>query len=398
MLSGVRHGVPVLWHEAVAVVSDLAGWVAANGPEARVPDLDHVGFSPSGEVFVFPGGKPDPDHVKALSSLLLAIVGDNPAPVPLIELATPRASGAVEEPLDDFVVALRFFERPNRAHDIRTLSARIGAHMLNLASDKQLAALKERVQREQKAAEKHQGARRRPAPPHRRADDRKHGWLGPVLLLALLGALVGAGCHFRDDLLQLVTWLRSNASPAADQREETSAQAPTASRRRAEPAPPRAGPSADAPAAATTPPGASDSVWSQVWPPEPPAAAAPGAAQPAFAALDFAPPEPLTLESVTAPAVPDARVYTQADAGVTPPSLAQPRLPSQPPPDASAGQVSEIEILVNEQGQVERVRLVSPTNRYSERMLLSAVKVWRFAPATKDGRPVKYLTRVRVTI
>lgn len=393
MLSGIRQGVPVLWHEAVAVVSGLATWVTDSGPDARVPDLDHVGFSPSGEVFVFPGGKTDPDHAKALASLLLAILADSPAPAPLVELATPRASGTTKEPLDAFVEGLRFFQRPNPAHDIQTLAARIDAHLLNLAADTQLAALQQKVKQERK-----QSKETKPGPDHRRAQDRTPRWLGPALLVLVLGALAGGAYYFRGDLLRMLTWLQSGSATGATRPEAPAPETLPARPARA------ARPPAEAPLPATGPGGPAtsaavpNSVWSRIWPEGEPTVAPPNVVQPAFATLDFAPPEPLTLDSLGTPPSPDLTIYTQADEGVTPPSLLQPRLPSQPPPGVREDQIGAIELLVNERGLVERVRLVSPTNRYSERMLLSALKAWIFAPATKDGQPVRYLTRVRLTI
>jgi hypothetical protein len=60
--------------------------------------------------------------------------------------------------------------------------------------------------------------------------------------------------------------------------------------------------------------------------------------------------------------------------------------------------VGTLELLVNEYGDVDQVRLVSPANRFRERMLVASAKAWKFQPAMKDGQPVKYRTRVRLTI
>jgi TonB family protein len=60
-------------------------------------------------------------------------------------------------------------------------------------------------------------------------------------------------------------------------------------------------------------------------------------------------------------------------------------------------QIGTLEFVVSESGAVEHVRLVSPANRYQERMLVAAAKAWQFRPATREGRPVRYLTRIRVT-
>jgi outer membrane biosynthesis protein TonB len=57
---------------------------------------------------------------------------------------------------------------------------------------------------------------------------------------------------------------------------------------------------------------------------------------------------------------------------------------------------SSIEVLVDEYGNVERVRLQPARWSVHERMLVSAVKAWRFHPALKDGKPVKYAMRIAV--
>jgi len=53
---------------------------------------------------------------------------------------------------------------------------------------------------------------------------------------------------------------------------------------------------------------------------------------------------------------------------------------------------------VDEQGDVEQVRLISPANRFHERMIVSAAKMWKFRPAFKDGHPVRYREKIRITL
>ena len=60
--------------------------------------------------------------------------------------------------------------------------------------------------------------------------------------------------------------------------------------------------------------------------------------------------------------------------------------------------IGTIEVVVDEQGDVVKFKMISPANRYHERMLVSAAKMWKFRPAYKDGQPVRYRTRVRLTI
>jgi len=102
--------------------------------------------------------------------------------------------------------------------------------------------------------------------------------------------------------------------------------------------------------------------------------------------------------AVLAPAVEEAIIFTALDEEVMPPVLVRPVLPREPPPNVPPDQVGTIEVVVDEQGDVVSVRLISPANRYQERMLVSAAKMWKFRPAYKDGRPVRYRTRVRLTI
>jgi TonB family protein len=91
-------------------------------------------------------------------------------------------------------------------------------------------------------------------------------------------------------------------------------------------------------------------------------------------------------------------VFSAGDPHVTPAVLIRPHLPDQPPPDVPEEQIGTLEFVVAESGLVEHVHLVSPANRYQERMLVAAAKTWQFRPATRDGRPVRFRTRIRVTL
>jgi hypothetical protein len=91
-------------------------------------------------------------------------------------------------------------------------------------------------------------------------------------------------------------------------------------------------------------------------------------------------------------------VFAADDPRVVPPTLLRPHLPSEPGPWLTPGTIGTFDLLVRPDGGVEQVRLQSPTNRFQERMLLSAAKAWRFRPATRNGVPVWCHVRVRVTI
>lgn len=95
------------------------------------------------------------------------------------------------------------------------------------------------------------------------------------------------------------------------------------------------------------------------------------------------------------PPEPPPGPYTEADMDVEPPVLVYPQLRSEPSA-APPATVPHFELLVNERGEVDQVRLRARDARFQDRMMISAAKAWRFRPATKDGTPVRY--RVRVPI
>jgi hypothetical protein len=102
-------------------------------------------------------------------------------------------------------------------------------------------------------------------------------------------------------------------------------------------------------------------------------------------------------QPVDGPRPPDPAVYPTTDVGVIPPTLIYPALPRDPPADVDPGKVSVLEVVVDEDGFVSALKLLTPPGRFEDRMLLSAVKAWRFRPAMRDGRPVKFRHLIRLT-
>jgi outer membrane biosynthesis protein TonB len=89
------------------------------------------------------------------------------------------------------------------------------------------------------------------------------------------------------------------------------------------------------------------------------------------------------------PVFEEGRIYSTADAQVTLPRNVYPKLPPEPPGlDRTTRTV--VELTIDTDGLVERVRLLSPPRDVHEFMLLSAAKAWRFDPATLGGRPVRF--------
>ena len=57
---------------------------------------------------------------------------------------------------------------------------------------------------------------------------------------------------------------------------------------------------------------------------------------------------------------------------------------------ASGTQLGAIEVVVDESGAVTDARIYLSVNRIYDNVLLESAKHWRYKPAAKDGRAVKY--------
>jgi outer membrane biosynthesis protein TonB len=95
--------------------------------------------------------------------------------------------------------------------------------------------------------------------------------------------------------------------------------------------------------------------------------------------------------------VAEDRIYTASDADVRAPILVHPQLPTRRDPNALPPEPGELDLLVLEDGTVAEVRLIPVSNRFQDRMLISAAKAWRFRPADLNGQPVRYRLRIPIT-
>lgn len=146
-----------------------------------------------------------------------------------------------------------------------------------------------------------------------------------------------------------------------------------------------AAPAAGATTATTTPPVAMVA-----------ASPAPGEASPGSS---LAP--PTTPSPDVAPFPDEATVYTWKSEGVAPPTMLFPRMPRNafPEPGELLDDRPYLEVLVNEQGDVDAVRLrgnLTTSEIVSHGMMLAPAKAWHFSPATRNGQPVRYVVRVLV--
>jgi hypothetical protein len=115
--------------------------------------------------------------------------------------------------------------------------------------------------------------------------------------------------------------------------------------------------------------------------------------------VDEAPPVLAAAQaSQTAPApapprlVRSDRIYSGEDPDVTPAVLLTTK-EAGPIFHGVQGSVNTMELVISREGRVETVRLLTPATRMTDMLLLSGAKTWKFAPALKEGQPVRYRTR-----
>jgi Gram-negative bacterial TonB protein C-terminal len=128
--------------------------------------------------------------------------------------------------------------------------------------------------------------------------------------------------------------------------------------------------------------------------------ASPMAAAMSAPELDAAPAiEAVEVSSAVAPVVPPPFTplgiftYDWRDKDVTPPTAVGQAVSGwwgsmgEPPAGTSLG---AIEVVVNESGHVVDARIYQSVNRVYDAVLLESARQWRYQPAMKDGRAVKY--------
>ena len=357
--------IPLPWAEAVAVVAELCTVLAQDGgPTAPIPDPMHILLTSGGTVTIRSDGTGTSQQTTP-GRLLHALLASSEPPAPLRLFVSVAISSDRYDSIGTFAEALAYYEVSGRAPLIQSAYQRAtAAPAVPLPTPAAVPEPKEQVS---------------PV----RTDRAKV----PTWAFAAGAALLAASA--------VTLWLYGVVpSPARDTKtaegdsavEEAAPAKTTASGSGA------AGrPSADAgrgsatgsgglPTDSDTDPRVRLTDKSILFP------ATPGSVAPDAGGTQatVAPGEEPSSETI----------YTSASAGVEPPVAISP-LPStgRNPTLESTG---TIELLVDEKGNVEQVRLVSSPSRMQPMMLLSAAKTWMFRPALRDGRPVKYRLRVDV--
>ena len=114
------------------------------------------------------------------------------------------------------------------------------------------------------------------------------------------------------------------------------------------------------------------------------------------AAVAAAAPPPAPAVVAAAVAAPP-RFYSTEDTQVAGPRPVRQSLP------AFRGQITSqragvVEVIINEVGAVEQALMRIPVNPMYDRQVIEAAKLWRYEPATLNGKPVKFLKRIQVNL
>jgi hypothetical protein len=378
---------PVEWFEGIAIVQEVCGALLASGAGANGASFgpDDVIIDAAGSVRAgLHEGSGDESVARQLGELLHLVLADSSFPVPLRLLITQATSTPpFYASIAELSSALEYFERPDRPGLIRAAYER--AQKLPVVPETSEAA---QVEHKKPAPKKkkpgtNDTASRKPLP-----KGLIYGAAAAVAVIAI-GAGAVAWSSGRPQRVAPVANLEKESRKASDRGKSAS------NPRRVNPA---------------THPGSPRQVPLQVtagarvsWAPKP------LHDLPPLVAVELSPAEqssapdavkPVTFAAYDVPADSQQTIYSARDADVTPPIATYPRLPAEPPGGVRTDFLSTLELLVSETGEVESVKLRGRPAHLADALLatmnLSAAKTWRFVPAIRDGRPVKYRKLVRV--
>jgi outer membrane biosynthesis protein TonB len=377
------------WQEAVAIVQAFAE--ATAGLDVLPLPAD-VSLTDDGAIVLGFAGESGEGPVSSLAGLLGALLEGLEAPDALFALAADNAKPQpAHATVASFMRALAFYERPGREHDLRAVASRLRAERLpELDTDKEIERLREKVTAVAAAAD---------APVKAKDGETKSriaygrflaaAAVGVVLVVALVGAAWGAYVLYQVATAPVVVDAQeARVEPLPEPPAEKTAESSTSSAAvggRPTSASPGAGPRRAIPAGPEA--SVSDTALADVLLP-----ISPGRAPDAF--IDRAAVAGMQVEQAWEDDGGGA-VYSAAHTDVHPPVLVRRQLPSGIPLGSDTGY---FELLVDQYGLVEQVRLISPATRYHERMLVSAAKAWQFRPARLNGQAVRYRTRIPITI
>ena len=404
----LARGIAVSWVEAIAIVEATCGALTrSDGSELPAPDPSHILLTAAGTIQVRSGfGFGRSDSVQRLARTLHTLTSGQAIPAPLRLFVSKWIAVDGSHSVGDFARELTYFARPNGADLIREVYLRASAAVA-------------RVQAATPSARRTEPeAPKSPTSPPQAARPRRAALvIAGVSLVTAIAAGIGvarsqpAGEGASSDLLtnllaraaefarslgevrtqlgdlsaQLSAHLAAGDEPAAASPAPTPAGGRGTSGRGRGGIRPNAAASASARGSSTSP--LPDATPSSV--PSAVLSEVPTSAPEATPAelVEAAPPAPAAPIVVPDPDF----VYSDADADVNPPKMTYPHLPPAPLVlGTPTNNVNVMEIIIDNRGSVEKVRLVSPPRRMTDMMLLSGAKSWKFAPASKGGFPVRY--------
>jgi hypothetical protein len=387
-----RH-LPVHWPDALAIVGELCTVLTASSPsEAGVPDAEDVFITSAGAVVLRQGARRKHDTT-GLGHILHVVLDASSTPTPVRLFVSMAISSNRYASVNAFAEALAYYERPGRTELIRAVHERA------------LATPPAETQRQSEPVQKEQDQEKeepKPVQPPRR---RRSKAVVAAAAAAVLLCAVGAGVWFwmgpqRASSPTAFGALAAQARSAAEKLGATVRETlgiPSGSEQVAEA--PATAPSPQKPrrvrrpvrAAASQPLKSSTLALALLTP---------------FAAVEPTSPLPLVetmppqlgsalmAEDASAPAIGETDVvavpvYSSTAVDVLPPVLLYPHLPPTAP-EVGSLPGNRMELLIGDDGKVERVKLIAGPVRMPDMMLLSSAKTWRFRPALKDGRSVRY--------
>jgi protein TonB len=392
LIEALANGVTPNWTESVAIVREVATQLHRGGAPFYVPGLENISIQSDGSVMLA-GGRPSPEgEVAGVGAVMSQLLEDGSAPSQVLDiqrqaLANPPAFAT----LIDFHNALDFYARPDPQTVLADFYLRASTAAEVDSKNRALQALKEKTK---SVLPKDRGKKKNKRPAVVVA--------AAAVVVASLAA-VTAYALLRSPSSTSAVGQTANAALAAIT--ETGKKVQDATNEAVSklvggaPTEAAAVPVVNASPAAAAPPAPAPSARQRVAarPLSSPTAAAPSIAPRTPAAGTSVPTIEATRESLVIPVAVDIRVYTAASAEVTPPELVYPQLPKERKEDGTETQPGDLDLLILEDGTVAEARLIPQSDRLQDRMMISAAKAWRFRPAQKDGRPVRYRVRIPIT-
>jgi hypothetical protein len=431
-----RRGIPVLWHEGVAVVQAVCRALPdAGAASARFPSATEILIAADGQIDLL--GKPSGTPGVVAAGRLLGEMLQTDVPVRLRLLHSEAvATTPAFKTLQEFSEALAYFERPDGQETIAQLYARAGAvpapveNPADVAMDDFLPENQELTAPSAAisaaaipapAAAAGEPVIQRPDVPYSPPQPRSRRTPLYAAAAVLVFGVIASGAFLSGGLGTVGAPGESEESAAAP----GSAAVPPALEKKSKAAAGRGAPDNQAPNRAKA-----ESRKESAAPAQdvrnrnrPDVQAAPQSTLPSLHPAPLFIPllsgregapgntayglsNPLSIHEslVSRGSDRDASggegevVYSRVNQNVVPPVAIRPHLPSEPPADYRSDHLMVLDLVVTSKGDVESVRLQTDPRTINDYMIVSAAKAWLFAPAKLNGKPVKYRHRIRFVV